>query len=314
MTHKIDVAVVQGAVAYLDLPGALERTEVLTRRAAADGARLVVFGETWIGGYPAWLDHHPDVALWNHGPTKDLFARIRRSSLLVPGADTARLGRLARELGVVLVLGANERVDAGPGNGTIYNAMLVFDANGALVIHHRKLVPTHSERLIWGQGDAMGLHSHATAVGRLGGLICWEHWMPLARQALHVAGEQIHVALWPTVNDAHQLASRHYAFEGRCFVLAAGSLVSASDLPKELGPPRGVAPDALLLRGGSAILRPDGSYLVEPIYDREAILSAEIDLDEVDRERMTLDVSGHYSRPDVFGFSVTRHRPGEEEP
>ncbi|MEO5727548.1 MAG: nitrilase-related carbon-nitrogen hydrolase, partial [Byssovorax sp.] len=139
---------------------------------------------------------------------------------------------------------------------------------------------------------------------------CWEHWMPLARQTLHVAGEQIHVALWPTVNEIHHLASRHYAFEGRCFVLAAGSLLRASEVPQELGAPTNLAPDALLLRGGSAIIAPDGSYLAPPVYDREAIVEAVIDLDQIDREHMTLDVTGHYSRPDIFDFSVVRRRPG----
>ena len=132
------------------------------------------------------------------------------------------------------MMGVSERVDSGPGNGTLYNSLLTFDADGRLVNHHRKLVPTFTERLVWGQGGAEGLRSVDTAIGRIGGLVCWEHWMPLARQTLHVSGEWIHVAVWPTVHDMHQVASRHYAFEGRCFVLAAGQLMATSELPDDL--------------------------------------------------------------------------------
>ena len=137
--------------------------------------------------------------------------------------------------------------------------------------------------------------------------------MPLARQALHESGEHVHVAVWPTVREAHQLASRHYAFEGRCFVLAAGLVMRARDLPAELDVPPDIAasPDGLLLRGGSAIIGPDGAYVVEPVYDREAILAAELDPSAIDREVFTLDVTGHYSRPDVFDLTVNRSRRAE---
>lgn len=152
----------------------------------------------------------------------------------------------------------------------------------------------------------MGLESVATPSGRVGGLICWEHWMPLARQALHNAGEDIHVAVWPTGHEMHQIASRHYAFEPRCFVLAAGLVMRVKDLPPGLHASTEVAenPDAFLLRGRSAIIGPDGKYVVEPVYDEETIVTAELDLNAVDQEKMTLDVSGHYSRPDVFTFGV----------
>jgi nitrilase len=306
MPRPVTVAIVQAAQHPLDLAGGLEAAANRTREAAARGARLVVFGESWLGGYPAWLDCCPAIGLWEHGPTKEVFARLRRSSIVVPGPETALLGGLAAELGVVLVMGANERVDSGPGNGTLYNAMLVFDADGKLVQHHRKLVPTHTERLVWGPGDARGLGSSATRIGRVGGLICWEHWMPLARQALHDAGEQIHVALWPSVQEPHQIASRHYAFEGRCFVLAAGSIMRAEDLPAELERPE---PGELVLRGGSAVIGPDGKYLTEPVYEQDALIVHDLDLDAIDKERMTLDVSGHYARPDLFDFTVHRAGP-----
>jgi predicted amidohydrolase len=172
--------------------------------------------------------------------------------------------------------------------------------------HHRKLVPTFSEKLLWGYGDGHGLRAVDTSVGRVGALICWEHWMPLARQALHDSGELIHVALWPWVHEKHQTASRHYAFEGRCFVLAAGAIQRDSDLPDSLEKPASTPP--LLLRGGSAVYGPDFSVVVEPQLDEEAIVFADLDQTLRDRELMTMDVGGHYSRSDVFRFRVRKTR------
>jgi nitrilase len=207
-----------------------------------------------------------------------------------------------------MVIGVSERVGVGPGRGTLYNSLLIIDSDGRLLNHHRKLVPTYTERMVWGNGDADGLTAVDTATGRVGGLVCWEHWMPLARQALHDSGEDIHVALWPTVHERHQLASRHYAFEGRCFVLAAGSVMRSSALPPELELDRTkLAPESpFVLRGGSAIIGPDGDYVVPPLWDRPGILVADLDLERVRRESMTLDVSGHYSRPDVLSLTVRR--------
>ena len=279
---------------------------MLAEEAARTGARVVAFGETWLPGYPAWLDYCSDAALWDHAPSKEVFARLRQNSIVVPGKETQLFAQFAGDRELTLIIGVNERVETGPGNGTLYNSLLTFTPDGRLANHHRKLVPTYTERLVWGQGDGGGLASVETPSGRVGGLICWEHWMPLARQALHNAGEHIHVAVWPTVHEMHQIASRHYAFEARCFVLASGLVMRVKDLPPELRAPSEVAsnPDAFLLRGGSAIIGPDGKYVVEPVFEQETIVTAELDLNAVDREKMTLDVSGHYSRPDVFNFQV----------
>lgn len=305
---KVRAAIIQSSPVALDLAASLEKLTGLVESAARDGAQVVVVGETWLPGYPAWLDYCPDAALWDHAPTKEVFARLRQNSVVVPGNETRFLAQLAGSLKVTLVIGVNEKVESGPGNGTLFNSLLMFGADGKLANHHRKLVPTFTERLVWGQGDGTGLRSIATPAGRVGGLICWEHWMPMARQALHLAGEQIHVAVWPTVHDNHQLASRHYAFEGRCFVLAAGLIMQAKDLPAELTsvPSLAADPEAFVLRGGSAIIGPDGRYVVEPVFDRETIVSAELDLTAIDREKMTLDVAGHYNRPDVFRFAVRK--------
>lgn len=305
--QRVTVAIVQAEVAA-GLEPMLERTNDGIREARAAGAQLVVFPETWIPGYPAWLDICRDAALWDHTPVKAVFARMARDSVAVPGAAMEALTQMARESEVTLVIGVTERVDRGAGRGTLYNSLLTIGPDGALLNHHRKLVPTHTERMVWGVGDAEGLCAVDTPAGRIGGLVCWEHWMPLARQALHESGEDVHVAVWPTAHEMHQVASRQYAFEGRCYVLAAGSLLKAGGLPQELEmhPGRVTSSDQWVLRGGSAIIGPDGRYIVEPVYDEARVLVAELDLGRIREESMTLDVTGHYHRPDLFEFFVRR--------
>jgi len=303
------VAIVQAEPAD-SLADAIARTRELTSEAARAGATLVVFPETWIPGYPAWLDVCRDAGLWDHAPVKRVFARMAENSIVVRGESGTALGEIARAHSVTLVVGVTERVDAGVGRGTWYNALLTFGPDGALLNHHRKLMPTYTERMVWGLGDAQGLQAVATAAGRVGGLICWEHWMPLARQAMHDSGEDIHVAVWPNVHEMVQIASRQYAFEGRCFVLAAGSLLRAANLPPELEPhpDRVTSASQFVLRGGSAIIGPNGAYVAGPVFDEPCILTAELDLDLVREELMSLDVAGHYSRPDCLELRVTRTR------
>lgn len=302
----VRVAIVQAQPAPTLALG-LELTRERAAEAARGGAQLVAFPETWLPGYPAWLDWCRDAGLWNHAPTKRVFARMAAESVDVTGDGGRELSRIAADLSITFVVGVTERIGAGPGRGTLYNSLLTYGPDGALLNHHRKLVPTYTERLVWGPGDTSGLKAVSTPAGRVGGLVCWEHWMPLARQALHNSGEDIHVAVWPTVHEMHQIASRHYAFEGRCFVLAAGSLMRGRDLPSELESK--ADPDAFILRGGSAIIAPDGSYVAEPVFEAPAIVTAELEITRVREEQMTLDVSGHYSRPDAFEFRITGQRP-----
>ncbi|MEK6768810.1 MAG: carbon-nitrogen hydrolase family protein [Gemmatimonadota bacterium] len=302
MTARVvRVAAVQAAAAFLDLAGTLDRTEEWARRAAAEGAKIIAFPETWLPGYPAWLDSSPEAAVWAHAGAKAVFARLMENAVVVPSASTERLATLARELGVTLVLGAHERAGR-----TLYNALLTFGPDGSLLNHHRKLMPTYSEKLVWGIGDGHGLRAVDTGLARVGGLVCWEHWMPLARQAMHDAGEEIHVAVWPGVPEMHQVASRHYAFEGRCFVIAVGSILRLCEMPAELPPVEKYAnsPRGLMLAGGSAIIAPDGRYLAGPVYDEETVVTADCDLSEIAKESQTLDVSGHYSRRDVLELVV----------
>ncbi len=303
--RKVRVAIVQAAPLFLDLDKSVDKAIRLTGEAGRKGARLVAFGETWLPGYPAWLDLCPGSAYWDHAPAKKAYARLAGNSAVIPGPETDRLGAAARENGVVMVIGMHERVAGGPGHGTLYNTNLVIGPDGEILSRHRKLVPTHAERLVWGPGNGEGLEAVSTPAGRVGSLICWEHWMPLARQAMHESAEEIHVAAWPTVRDMYQVASRHYAFEGRCFVLAAGSITKARDLPADLDLPPDLQgkPDALVCAGGSCIIAPDGSLLAGPVFDREEILVADLDLGRIAEESMALDVTGHYNRPDVFQFS-----------
>jgi nitrilase len=310
MNGTVRVAIVQARPHYLDLAASTAKALHLMEKAARQGAGLVAFGETWLTGYPAWLDVCPDAGLWDHPPVKELFAQLRAESPTVPGPETDRLAEAAGDLKLTVVMGLNERVAHGPGNGTLYNALVTFGPDGQTLNHHRKLVPTYTERLVWGPGDGTGLRAVDTPAGRVGGLVCWEHWMPSARQVLHADGEQIHVAVWPTVHEMHQVASRHYAFEGRCFVLAAGLLMTAEDLPAGLPLTEEARGRRLLLRGGSAVIGPDGRYVAGPVYDEESILTADLDLAAADREKMTLDVTGHYSRPDLFELRFSPGRRG----
>jgi predicted amidohydrolase len=302
----ITAAAVQAETAGT-LAGGLARTAELVREAAAAGATLIAFPETWLPGYPAWLDVCRDAGLWDHAPVKAAYRRMAEESVAVPGPASDALAAIAAEHGVTLVIGVVERVDEGPARGTLFNSLLTYTPDGRLANHHRKLVPTYTERLVWGQGDARGVRAVHTPAGRVGGLICWEHWMPLARQALHESGEDVHIAAWPTVKEMNQVACRQYAFEGRCFVVATGSLLRASALPEGLEPhPHLVTSgDQLVLRGGSAIIAPDGAYLAGPVHDEPVILTATLELDRVREESMNLDVAGHYSRPDCFRLERT---------
>ena len=307
--NSIKVAIVQERPAFFDLEACMTKLKGIIESAGQKETDLLVFGETWLSGYPAWLDYLPNIALWGHEPTKQAFALMHENAVVVPGPETDLIGQLAAKYKMIITIGVNEKVDHGPGQGTIYNGLLTFDQSGNLANHHRKLMPTYTEKLLYGLGDGAGLRTIESPFGKIGGLICWEHWMPLARQSMHDQGESLHVAVWPTVHDVHQLASRHYAFEGRCFVVAAGQILQFKDLPAFLKNGHSNDPDQYLLRGGSCVIAPDGQFLLLPVFEREETLHLEIpDLKQSLREKMTLDVTGHYQRTDIFDFKVQRHR------
>jgi nitrilase len=295
-------AAVQAPPVFLDRDATVERAVRLIEEASGEGARLVTFPEAWIPGYPSWIYH---AAEWDEPCSKRTFARLQRNALQVPSPATDALCRAARAAKAQVVIGIHEQ-DADYSLGTIYNSLLFISDQGEILGAHRKLMPTHAERIVWGQGDGSTLHVFDTPFGRLGGLICWEHWMPLTRFAMHAKGEQVHVAAWPDADDVHQLASRHYAFEGRCYVLCVGSYATARDLPAdfELAQAMGLTGDDELLVGGSGIIGPDGSWIAEPVSGREAIVYGEIDLGRIAEEQQALDAAGHYNRPDVFSLTV----------
>lgn len=310
-SNSVKIAIVQRRPVYLDLDASVKRAIDLGQQAIRAQADLLVFGETWLTGYPAWLDHLPGAALWQQPQTDQLFSRMMDNAVVIPGPEIRQFSRLAQEGQLHLVLGCTERVQAGPGQGTLYNSLLIFDSRGEIVIHHRKLMPTFSEKLLYGLGDGKGLDTVDTPYGKIGSLICWEHWMPMARQQLHNTGEHIHIALWPAVNELHQLASRHYAFEGQTYVVAVGQILQVKDLPTDLQLPDHLAsaPDHYLLNGGSAVIAPDAAYLLDPQYEKDELIIQEIkDLDATQRGRIRLDVSGHYQRPDIFELKVNRRR------
>ena len=308
---KVAVAVVQAPPVFLNLAASLSRAEQLVRDAARHGAGIVVFPEAWLPGYPVWLDESAGAALWNHPPAGALFRRLFENSPAFDGPEVARLAELAEELGVDIVMGLHERRGA-----SLYNSVLRV-ALGAAPFIHRKIMPTYSERLIWAAADGSSLRAWDTPHGPMGTLICWEHWMPLARAAMHATGEAVHFALWPGLGEIHQINSRHYAFEGQCFVVAAGCVLTRAEVLDgfESGPADPVAramleaipEDRLILKGsGSAVFGPDGMFVAGPAGDSLGTLHATLDLDRLAEGRLRLDTSGHYSRPDIFDLRVNR--------
>ncbi len=296
---RFTAAAVQAAPVFLDREGTIDKACRLIEEAAGKGARLVVFPETWVPTYPFWDMQRPDAWL-----------ELHRNSVEVPSPSTDRLGAAARKAGAYVAIGVNER-DAQT-RGSLYNSILYFDPEGNLMGVHRKLMPSVSERLVWGMGDGSGLHVFDTPLGRLGGLICWEHEMTLVKYAMYARGEQVHASVWPawfTQRDHIQFGTRQYAYEGKCYVVVSCGVLEAAAIPERW---RGRNPaEGQIANGGSAIIAPDGSYVAGPSYDEETILYGEIDLARVALAKNQVDVAGHYSRPDVVRlvFDQSPHTP-----
>ena len=302
MRSTVNVACVQAEPVVFEREATLEKVAALTAEAAANGAHLVVLPETFVSVYPssAWAKA---LAGWADPRAKAAFASLVRSSVEVPGPAADRLGEIAREHGVWLVTGVNELDPAR--NGTVYNALLYHAPDGSLALKHRKLVPTNHERLVWGQGDGGGLRALETPLGRIGGLICWENYMPLARFSLYESGVEIYVASTADDGDAWQATLVHLARESRSFVVSPCHFQRASAYPDDFPLAELLEGHDVLGRGGSAILAPDGSYLAGPLYDEEGILYAELEPSVLHEERQRFDPAGHYHRPDVLRLDVT---------
>jgi nitrilase len=288
MERPVKVACVQVEPVVLDREATLDRLEKVAAEAAREGADLVVFPETFVPVYPSSL-WAKAFAGWEAPGAKEAFAE-------------RRIAAAAQELGIWIVTGVNEVEPERP--GTIYNSLLYHSPAGELVLHHRKLVPTNHERLVWGQGDGRGLEAVETGFGRIGGLICWENYMPLARVALYESGVEIYVASTADDGDAWQQTLVHIARESRAYVVAPAHFQRESAYPDDFPLAAEIEGAGTIGRGGSAILAPDGSYLAGPLYDEEGILYAELDPARLLAERQRFDPVGHYSRPDVLQLTV----------
>ena len=301
MDEPVKVACVQAEPAILDRDATIDKLETLTAEAAAAGAQLLVFPETFVPAYPTsrWAKA---LAGWADPRAKEAFALLRRNALEVPSDAERRIGEVAREHAVWIVTGVNEVDPERP--GTIYNSLLYHGPDGTLAEHHRKLVPTNHERLIWGQGDGRGLRAFQTPLGRIGGLICWENYMPLARFSLYDSGVEIYIASTADDGDAWQATLIHIARESRAFVVAPAHFQRSASYPADFPLRELFDGDEVLGRGGSAVLAPDGSYLAGPLYDEEGILYADLDPQLLFEERQRFDPAGHYNRPDVFDLTV----------
>jgi len=301
----VKVACVQAEPVILDRDATIEKLATLAAEAAGNGAQLVVFPEAFIPAYPSSVWARA-LAGWSDDGAKAAYALLARESLEIPGEAADGLGEIAREHEIWLVTGVTERDPEHP--GTLFNTLLYHGPDGSVALKHRKLVPTNHERLVWGQGDGGGLRAIQTDLGRLGGLICWENYMPLARFALYESGVEIYLASTADDADAWQATLVHIARESRAFVISPSHFQRAASYPDDFPLSHLFDGIDVIGRGGSAILAPDGSYLAGPLYDEEGILYAELDPMRLDEERQRFDPAGHYHRPDVLRLRVSPTR------
>jgi nitrilase len=300
---QIKVAVIQAASVLFDREASVEKACRLTHEAAAQGAKLVLFPEAFIPAYPRGLTFGAVVG--SRSPEGRLtWQTYRANSVDIPSPATQALGAAAREANVYMAIGIIER-DSQFSGGTLYCTMLYFNPNGELIGKHRKLKPTALERLIWGEGDGSTLTVLDTELGKIGGLFCWENYMPLARMALYGKGVEIYLAPTADSRDSWQASVQHIACEGRCFVLSCNQYVTKSMYPPDLNGLEELAnqPEEIC-RGGSVIVSPLGKVLAGPLFGQEGILCAELDMAEIARSKYDLDVTGHYARPDVFQLII----------
>jgi nitrilase len=291
------VAVIQAAPVVFDCDATLAKVEKLATQAAAGGAGLVLFPEAFISGYPRGISF--GTVIGDRTPEgRDHFRRYWESSIDIPGPAVDQLVGLAAQLGIYMVVGVIER-----DGGTLYCTAVFVSPQGYLG-KHRKVMPTAAERLVWGFGDASTLPVFETPFGRLGAVICWENYMPLLRTAMYSKGIQIYCI--PTADGRETWLStvRHIAMEGRCFVLSSNQFTTLSDFPRDIKNELASKPDDVVCFGGSCIVGPMGNVLVGPDFTGEAILYADLDLDEVARAKYDFDVTGHYARPDLFHLEV----------
>ena len=295
---SVKVAVIQAASIPFDAEGGVDKAIHLIQDAAGTGAKVVLFPEAFITGYPKGLNFGAVVGA-RDAPGREEFRLYFDASIDVPGHLTQRLGEAAAKNGVYVVIGVIERE-----NGTCYCTVLFFGPDGCLLGKHRKLMPTAMERIIWGFGDGSTLTAIDSPYGRIGSVICWENYMPMLRMAMYSKNVALYCAPTADDRDTWLPSMQHIALEGRCFVLTACQFLRKQDFPETVRLSLGSAPDDVLMRGGSAIIGPFGNILAGPNFEGETILTAELDLNEITRGKFDFDVVGHYSRPDIFHLTV----------
>ena len=302
MTSMVRVAVVQAAPVAFDREFTLAKVRQLTGEAASRGAKLVLFPEAFVSAYPRGMTFGAVVGN-RTDEGREWYRRYWESSVDVPGEATATLADIARESAIHLVIGVIERDGA-----SLYCTVLFFAPDGDYLGKHRKLVPTASERLVWAQGDGSTMPVFDTAVGKIGAAVCWESYMPLYRTALYAKGVQLYLAPTADSRDGWIASMRHIALEGRCFVLSSNQFARRRDYPNDYPSDLPSDPNAIVSRGGSCIVNPLGAVIAGPVYDEEAILTADLDLNDVVRGKFDLDTVGHYARPDVFELVVNERQ------
>ena len=301
--QKIKVAVVQAAPVSFDREATVEKACSLIEEAAGQGAQLILFPEAFIPAYPRGLAFGTVVG--SRSPVgRRVWQRYWENTVEIPGPTPLRLGEAAKKANVYLAIGVIER-DAARSSGTVYCTLLYFGPDGRLLGKHQKLKPTAGERLIWGEGDGSTLTVIQTEIGNIGGLICWENYMPLARMAIYNKGVELYLAPTADARDTWQATLRHIACEGRCFVLGCNQFMTKEMYPDDLKELKELDEQPeIMCRGGSAIISPLGKVLAGPLYEQEGILFADLDLGAVARGKFDFDVVGHYARPDVFQLTV----------
>jgi nitrilase len=292
------VAVVQAAPDANGVQQTLDKVERFTGEAARKGAKLVLFPEAFVGGYPRGMDFGATVG--HRSPEgREQYRQYWEQAIEIPSGEADRLGEIAARYELYLAIGVIERE-----GGTLYCTVLFYGPDGVYLGKHRKLMPTGSERLIWGFGDGSTLPVIDTSIGKMGAVICWENYMPLMRAAHYAKGIQIYLAPTADGRDTWLPTVRHIAMEGRCFVLSCNQFCRRSDYPDNQPGLEGRNPDEVLSRGGSCIISPLGEVLAGPDFEGECVLTAEIDLNEIVRGKFDFDAVGHYARPDVFRLQV----------
>ncbi len=308
MENELNVALAQIAPVWLDKTATLKKIEETIEEAAKHQSELIVFGEALLPGYPFWLALTGG-AEWNTEVNKELHARYVRNSIQIEAGELDSICQLANEHSIAIYLGIMER-PLDRGGHSIYASLVYINPKGEIKSVHRKLQPTYDERLTWAPGDGHGLRVHPLKRFTVGGLNCWENWMPLPRAALYGQGENLHVAVWPGSDHNTKDITRFIARESRSYVISVSSLMKKGDFPDEtphLDRILEKAPD-VLANGGSCIASPNGEWLVEPVLNQEGLIYATLDFNRVYEERQNFDAVGHYSRPDVTKLTVNRER------